>query len=217
MSDADGEHDHGHPGMAEDGDPGYYARRAEAIEALLIEKGICTLDEIQRMQNTVESRSPADGARLVARAWANPAFKARLLSDPEAALGELGYKLPETTPKLAVVENTINVHHLVVCTLCSCYPRTLLGRPPDWYKSLAYRSRAVVEPRAVMQEFGLQLDDGVEVRVLDSTADMRFLVLPERPSGTEGMSEEQLARLVTRDSMIGVTNALSPEPAPVIR
>ncbi len=215
MSDTDGEHGHNHPGMEEDWDPGYYARRAQAIEVLLVEKGICTSDEIQRMQNTVESRSPADGARLVARAWANPAFKARLLSDPEAALGELGYTLPETTPKLAVVENTSNVHHLVVCTLCSCYPRTLLGRPPDWYKSLAYRSRAVVEPRAVMQEFGLQLDDGVEVRVLDSTADMRFLVLPERPSGTEGMSEEQLATLVTRDSMIGVNNALSPELAPV--
>ena len=146
MSDTDEEHGHNQPGMEEDWDPGYYARRAQAIEALLIEKGICTSDEIQRMQNTVESRSPADGARLVARAWANPAFKARLLSDPEAALGELGYKLPETTPKLAVVENTSNVHHLVVCTLCSCYPRTLLGKPPDWYKSLAYRSRAVVEP-----------------------------------------------------------------------
>ncbi len=215
MSDTDGEHGHNHSGMEEDWDPGYYARRAQAIEALLIEKGICTSDEIQRMQDTVESRSPADGARLVARAWADPAFKALLLSDPEAALGELGYKLPETTPKLAVMENTSNVHHLVVCTLCSCYPRPLLGRPPDWYKSLAYRSRAVVEPRAVMQEFGLQLDNSVEVRVLDSTADMRFLVLPERPSGTEGMSEEQLAKLVTRDSMIGVTNALSPEPAPV--
>jgi nitrile hydratase len=200
--------------MEDDWESGYYARRAQAIESLLIEKGICTTEDIERMLDTVESRSPADGAQVVARAWSDPEFKSLLLADPDAALGELGYKLPSTTPKLDVVENTDQVHHLVVCTLCSCYPRTLLGRPPDWYKSLSYRSRAVADPRGVMKEFGLELEEGVEVRVLDSTADMRFLVLPQRPKGTEGMSEEELAKLVTRDSMIGVTQARTPEPAP---
>ena len=213
MSTQNEEHGHVHPGVEEDWDPGYYARRAQAMEALLVEKSICTADEIDQMLDTVESRSPANGAQIVARAWADPEFKARLLANPEAALGELGYKLPATTPKLAVVENTDQVHHLVVCTLCSCYPRLLLGRPPDWYKSLAYRSRAVVDPRGVMKEFGLELDNGVEVKVLDSTADIRFLVLPQRPKGTEGMSEEELAKLVTRDSMIGVTDARAPGPA----
>jgi len=214
MSASNGDHGHAHPGMEEDGDLGYYARRAQAIESLMIEKGICTSEEIQLMMDTVDSRSPTDGARVIARAWSDAGFKGRLLADPESALNELGYKLPETTPKLTVVENTEAVHHMVVCTLCSCYPRALLGRPPDWYKSLAYRSRAVVDPRGVMQEFGLHLGDDVEVRVLDSTADMRFLVLPRQPAGTEGFSEEELAKLVTRDSMIGVTHALSPQPAP---
>ncbi len=209
-----GDHGHAHPGIEEDGDLGYYARRAQAIESLMIEKGICTPEEIQRMMDSVDSRSPTDGARVVARAWYDAEFKARLLADSESALNELGYKLPETTPKLTVVENTDAVHHMVVCTLCSCYPRALLGRPPDWYKSLAYRSRAVVDPRGVMQEFGLRLGDDVEVQVLDSTADMRFLVVPRQPAGTEGFSEEELASLVTRDSMIGVTHALSPQPAP---
>ena len=209
-----GDHGHTHPGIEEDADLGYYARRAQAMESLMIEKGICTPEEIQRMMDSVESRSPADGARVVARAWSDAPFKARLLADPESVLKELGYELPETTPKLTVVENTAAVHHMVVCTLCSCYPRSLLGRPPDWYKSLAYRSRAVVDPRGIMQEFGLQLEDDVEVRVLDSTADMRFLVVPRQPAGTEGLSEEELAKLVTRDSMIGVTHALAPQPAP---
>ena len=209
-----GDHGHAHPGMEEDGDLGYYARRAQAIESLMIEKGICTLEEIQQMMDSVDSRSPTDGARVVARAWSDSEFKARLLADAESALKELEYKLPETTPKLTVVENTDTVHHMVVCTLCSCYPRALLGRPPDWYKSLAYRSRAVVDPRGVMQEFGLHLGDDVEVRVLDSTADMRFLVVPRRPAGTEGFSEDDLAKLVTRDSMIGVTHALSPQAVP---
>ena len=205
-------HDHPkHPGMEHDEELGYYALRAKAMETLLVEKGICSPDEIQGMVDRVEARSPADGARVVARAWSDPEFKARLLSDPEAALGELGYRLPETTPKLDVVENTEQVHNLVVCTLCSCYPRNLLGRPPDWYKSLAYRSRAVVDPRGVMREFGLELPGNVEVRVLDSTADLRYLVLPRRPDGTEGMSESELAELVTRDSMIGVTDARTPE------
>ena len=209
-------HDHSdhsadHPGMAADEELSYYARRAKAIEALLVDKGICTPDEIQGMVDRIEARSPSDGARVVARAWADSDFKAKLLSSPEAALAELGYTLPETTPKLDVVENTDVVHHLVVCTLCSCYPRNLLGRPPDWYKSLAYRSRAVVDPRGVVREFGLELSDDMEVRVLDSTADLRYLVLPRRPAGTEEMSEAELAELVTRDSMIGVTDARMPE------
>ena len=206
-------HGHEHPGMAEDAELGPIARRARAIEALLLEKGVCTADDIQRAVEINESRSPADGARVVARAWMDPGFKARLLADPRAALSELGYALPETTPQLAVVENTPGIHHLVVCTLCSCYPRALLGTPPDWYKSLAYRSRAVVDPRGVMREFGLDIAEDVEVRVLDSTADLRYLVLPQRPPGTDGMSEEELAKLVSRDSMIGVTNPRSPEIA----
>ncbi len=212
----DGEHneaEHNHPGMVGDAELGYYARRARAIESLLVEKSVCTLDEIQEMVDRIEARSPADGARVVARAWADPGFKARLLSAPEASLAELGYSLPETTPKLVVVENTDEVHYLVVCTLCSCYPRALLGRPPDWYKSLAYRSRAVVDPRGVIREFGLELSDAIEVRVLDSAADLRYLVLPRRPAGAEGLNEAELARLVTRDSMIGVAEARTPEGA----
>ena len=129
-------------------------------------KGVLTIEEVQRNVDNVESRSPADGARVVARAWANPEYKAKLLSDPEAALAEMGYKLPDPTPKLGVVENTGDVHHLVVCTLCSCYPRALLGRPPDWYKSFAYRSRAVVDPRGVLREFGTEVGDDTEVVVL---------------------------------------------------
>jgi nitrile hydratase len=147
----------------------------------------------------------------VAHAWADPAFKSRLLADPHGALNELGFQLPETTPKIEVVENTESVHHIVVCTLCSCYPRALLGRPPDWYKSFSYRSRAVNDPRGVMKEFGTDIPEATEVRVLDSTADLRYLVLPKRPAGTETMDELELAKLVTRDSMVGVTEARSPE------
>ncbi len=216
-SNGHGDHDHhdhgGHPGTAHDEELGYYALRARAMETLLVEKGVCSTEEIQDMVDRVEARSPADGARVVARAWSNPDFKALLLSDPEAALAQLGYSLPETTPKLDVVENTESVHHLVVCTLCSCYPRALLGRPPDWYKSFSYRSRAVIDPRGVIREFGLDLPGDVEVRVLDSTADLRYLVLPRRPEGTDGLSEAELAELVTRDSMIGVTEARTPETA----
>ena len=214
MSDAHNGHQH-HSGTERDSELGYYARRAAAIETLLIEKGLCTSDEVQSQLQIIESRSPSDGARVVAHAWADPDFKQRLISDPHSALAELGYTLPDTTPKLAVFENTDKVHHMVVCTLCSCYPRALLGRPPDWYKSLAYRSRAVTEPRSVMREFGLELDEGVEVRVLDSTADLRYLVLPRRPAGTNHLDEEGLSRLVSRDSMIGVTDALAPQPAVV--
>ena len=202
--------DHTHPGMDTE-ELSYHARRVRAMEALLAEKGILTIHEVQRNLDLVESLSPADGARVVARAWANPEYKALLLSDPEAALAELGYRLPDPTPKLGVVENSDDVHHLVVCTLCSCYPRALLGLPPDWYKSFAYRSRAVVDPRGILQEFGTDIADDTEVVVLDSTADVRYLVLPQRPDGTDGMSEDELAALVTRDSMVGVSRARTPE------
>jgi len=211
MSDAHDGHQH-LPGSPDGDKLDYYAQRAAAIESLLVEKGFCTTDEIRQRAAEVDSQSPADGAKVVARAWADPEFKKRLVAEPRSALAELGYTLPDTT-QLAVVENTDKVHHLVVCTLCSCYPRALLGRPPDWYKSLAYRSRAVVEPRSVIREFGLDLDDNIEVRVLDSTADLRYLVLPRRPAGTEGLGESELAKLVSRDSMIGVTDALARVPA----
>ena len=186
------------------------ALRSVAIEALLAEKGLLTADQVQQQVNLMDARTPADGARVVARAWTDDGFKARLLADSRSALAEMGISIPEETPHLVVVENTEDVHHLVVCTLCSCYPRMLLGRPPDWYKSLAYRARAVRDPRGVMAEFGAAPPSDAEVSVLDSTADMRYLVLPRRPAGTEDMSEEELAQLVTRDSMIGVTDALTP-------
>lgn len=204
---------HEHEGHNHGGNAGYYSRRAEAIQALLIEKGICTMDDILRMADQIDGRTPEDGARIVAKAWVDPEYKKRLLADPIAAIEELGYTLPETAPRLRVLENTDKVHHLGVCTLCSCFPRAVIGRPPDWYKGLAYRSRVVVDPRAVMREFGTELEESVEVRVMDSSADMRYLVLPRRPQGTEGMSEEELAKLVTLDSMIGVAHAKSPSPA----
>jgi nitrile hydratase len=194
----------------------YYEKRTWAIQSLLVEKGIITADEIRRQIETVDSRTPADGAKVVARAWVDPAFKARLLRDAKAAVAELGLDSGES-PVLVAIENTPKIHNVVVCTLCSCYPRTLLGLPPDWYKSLNYRSRVVVDPRNVLQEFGLELEPEVEVRVYDSSADMRYLVIPERPPGTEHMSEVELAGLVTRDSMIGVTRARSPELLPDLK
>ena len=194
-----------HAGLYPRVDLSPFARRAKAIEELLVEKGVFTPAEIRHVVDITAARSPADGAKLVARAWVDPDFKARLLADPKAAAAELGIDAA-TYAKLVVVENTEKVHQLVVCTLCSCYPRTLLGLPPDWYKSLGYRSRAVVDPRGVMREFGLELDENVQVRVLDSTADIRYLVLPRRPPGTDHLTEEELARLVTRDSMIGVAD-----------
>ncbi len=190
----------------------YRAKRSLALQELLVEKGTIDRDDVRRLVDVSEARSPADGARVVARAWADPDYKGRLLDDPEAALAELGYPLIGDA-KLTVVENTDEVHHRVVCTLCSCYPTSLLGLPPDWYKSFAYRSRAVVDPRGVMREFGLDVGDEVEVKVVDSTADLRYLVLPLRPAATEHMSEEELAALVTRDSMIGVAAPKQPEPA----
>ena len=212
-------HDHGdgevheHPGMEGDVELSGRARRLLAMEELLVEKGTIGREDVRRLLDVVEARSPVDGARVVARAWVDPDYRLRLLEEPEAALAELGYPLVGSA-KLAVLENTDRLHHLVVCTLCSCYPTTLLGLPPDWYKSFAYRSRAVVDPRGVMREFGLEVDDDVEVRVVDSTADLRYMVLPLRPEGTDGMREEELTALVTRDSMIGTGAANAPVANP---
>ena len=198
-----------HEGIQPDSELSLPARRALAIHELLVEKGIIAADEVRERAEAYRSRSPSDGAKVVAKAWTDPEFKKRLLADARAAVYELGYTLTHDA-ELAVVENTPEVHHLVVCTLCSCYPTSLLGPPPDWYKSFAYRQRAVVGPRSVMREFGLELDDQVQVMVVDSAADLRYLVLPRRPAGTESMTEEELAALVTRDSMIGVAEPLSP-------
>jgi len=212
MGTGEHDHDHDHPGMEEDIELSDRAKRVLAMEELLIEKGMIGRDDVRRLVDVTESRSPADGARVVARAWADPDYKHRLLDSPAGALAELGYPLIGDA-RLVVLENTDRVHHLVVCTLCSCYPASLLGLPPDWYKSFAYRSRAVVDPRGVIREFDMEVGDDVEVRVMDSTADLRYLVLPRRPDGTAHMSEKQLAELVTRDSMIGVAAAKEPEPA----
>ena len=180
-----------------------YAARIRAIEALLVEKGVLTEPEVQDKISYMEARSPANGARLVARAWVDEGFKELLLSDGKAAASSLGMD-PAHPAEFVVVENTPKVHNLIVCTLCSCYPRAILGRPPDWYKSFEYRSRAVREPRAVMREFGFEPAEDVEVLVHDSTADVRYMVLPMRPQGTEALGEEDLARLVSRDSLVGV-------------
>jgi nitrile hydratase subunit alpha len=207
------EHDHDHPhAPITNGDEPIAAARARALERLLVEKGVVRREEVRQAIDWLVSRTPADGARLVARAWIDPEFKARLLADARAAALELGLD-PGPSPVVVAVENTASVHHMVVCTLCSCYPRALLGPPPDWYKSLPYRSRAVVDPRGVLSEFGLELDDGVELHVLDSTADIRYLVVPRRPGGTDDLSEEELAPLVTRDSMIGVAEPAAPVAA----
>jgi nitrile hydratase subunit alpha len=177
-------------------------RLEAAVRELLIEKGVFGGGDLRRMLETIDSWTPALGARMVARAWVDPAFKARLLADAPAAARELG--IDPGPAHLVALENTPDRHNLVVCTLCSCYPKRVLGIPPDWYKSRAYRSRAVREPRAVLAEFGTALPEGVAVHVHDSTADLRYIVLPMRPGGTDGMSEEELAALVTRDSMVGV-------------
>ena len=210
-------HDHGHPHDVTQHDPEaaernrvpFYGKRIYAIRDLLLEKGVLSREDIQHQIDYMDARSPANGARLVARAWVDPAFKRRLLTDPKSACAEVGIDASGLV-ELVVLENTETVHNMVVCTLCSCYPRPILGRPPDWYKSFAYRSRAVVEPRAVMREFGTELPQDVEVRVFDSSADIRYLVLPRRPEGTATMSEDELATLVTRDSMIGVAEARQP-------
>ncbi len=186
-----------------------HAALADVLRRLLVAKGVLTDAEISRAVEVLTGRSPAIGARVVARAWTDPSFAARLRDDARAACQELGIELGPI--EVAVVENTPELHNLVVCTLCSCYPRSLLGIPPDWYKDAAYRSRAVSEPRQVLAEFGTVLPESVEVRVHDSTADLRYLVVPLRPAGTEGMDEIALAGLVTRDAMIGVS--VVPPPA----
>jgi len=196
-------HDHAHAPAHDHGGPWSEFQYLEAaVRELLIEKGVVTADEMRREIERMDGRNPENGARVVARAWTDPAYKARLLKEGTKAVGELGVTIDPV--HLIVVENTDKVHNVVVCTLCSCYPRNLLGRPPDWYKQRDYRSRAVREPRQVLKEFGTELPDDVRVAVHDSTADMRYLVLPKRPAGTEGLSEAELAKLVTRDSMIGV-------------
>lgn len=187
------------------------ARRVYAIRELLLEKGLLTEHDIRCQIEYQEARSPANGAKIVARAWVDPAYKARLIADPKAACLELGIDATSIN-EFVVLENTEKVRHMVVCTLCSCYPRPILGRPPDWYKSFNYRQRSVNDPRGVMREFGLVLPDDVEVRVHDSTADIRYLVLPLRPQGTEHLSATELEKLVTRDSMIGVMDALPAVP-----
>lgn len=202
MNDHDHEHDHPHDPATTTGDPPV-AARVRALEELLVEKGVIRREEVRQRIDWLVSRSPADGARLVARAWRDPEFKQRLLVDARTAALELGLD-PGPSPVVVALENSKTVHHMVVCTLCSCYPRALLGPPPDWYKSLPYRSRAVSDPRGVLREFGVELEEDVELRVVDSTADIRYLVIPRRPAGTETMSDEELAMLATRDAMIGV-------------
>ena len=186
----------------------YFQLMEVSLRELLVEKGLLTEEQIRAEVENMRGRTPERGARVVAHAWLDSDFQKRLLENGTKACEELGLDVPAL--KLVVVENTPQVHNVIVCTLCSCYPRMLLGIPPDWYKSRAYRSRMVREPREVLKEFGLQLPDDVQVRVHDSTADMRYLVLPMRPAGTEGWSEERLAALVTRDSMIGVSLPKSP-------
>lgn len=208
--DHDHDHAHDHGGLSPSGHPfradndealTYWQRMEIAVRELMIEKGHLTADQVSAQIERMDARSPANGAAVVARAWVDPAFRARLLADAGAASREMGFDIGPL--HLIAVENTDEVHNLIVCTLCSCYPRNLLGLPPDWYKTREYRARAVREPRAVLHEFGLDLPDSTTIRVHDSTADMRYIVLPARPPGTDGLDENALAALVTRDSMIG--------------
>lgn len=190
--------------------PSDIALRVKALESLLIDKGFVDSAALDRIVETFETQiGPRNGARVVARAWMDPEYKKRLLANAGPAAAELGFTRLHDED-LVVIENTPKVHNLVVCTLCSCYPWSLLGLPPVWYKSAAYRSRAVIDPRGVLKELGVSVDDGVEVRVWDSTAEIRYMVLPERPAGTEQLTEEALAALVTRDSMIGTARATAP-------
>jgi nitrile hydratase len=215
MSD-DHDHDHDHDHDGDEGSPlGEVQLRVQALESLLVDKGLVEPAALDALIDTYENKvGPRNGARLVARAWVDADFKRRLLDNGSAASAEMGF-LGRQTDSLIVVENTPDLHNLVVCTLCSCYPWAILGLPPVWYKSAPYRSRAVIDPRGVLRELGTDLPDQVEVRVWDSTAEIRYLVLPERPPGTESWSEEQLADLVTRDSMIGVEKVVMPaESAP---
>ena len=201
--------DHGHHPDA----PSDLEARTLALESLLVEKGLLTHEAVDRVITTYEQDiGPMLGARAVAHAWLDRAFKSRLLAAPKEALVEIGIT-EHQVEELVVVEDTPSVHNLIVCTLCSCYPWMVLGLPPTWYKSAAYRSRAVIEPRAVMREMGLEVPDDIEVRVWDSSADIRYMVLPMRPRGTEGWSEERLASIVTRDTMIGVAEPIVPADA----
>ena len=198
-------HSHDHtPITIPDGTPGYYEVMETAMRELLVEKGLIKPAEIRRQIEVIDSRTPQLGAKVVARAWLDPEFRARLIENGRTACEELGITFYDDT-QLIVLENTARVHNLIVCTLCSCYPRPVLGLPPDWYKQKPYRARAVKEPRAVLAEFGTVIADDVEIRVSDSTAIVRYLVLPRRPDGTENWSAEELASLVTRDAMIGVS------------
>jgi nitrile hydratase alpha subunit len=202
----DPDHDHDHhaplPGT-DDGPPSDYEIMSRAMQEILEAKGYLTADEIRRRMELFEEELPYRGSRVIARAWADAGFRKRLLEDGKAACAELGVDLQ--ADRLIAVENTRDVHNVIVCTLCSCYPRSLLGMPPTWYKSTSYRSRVVREPRAVLQEFGTVLPDHVTVRVHDSNADMRYVVIPMRPAGTEGWSEARLAEILTRDTLVGVT------------
>jgi nitrile hydratase len=199
--------DHDHEHQAVPSDP---ALRVKALESLLVEKGLVDPVALDLLVDRFENRvGPRDGARVVARAWVDPAYKKRLLTDAPTAIAELGYTSGQGEHML-VVENGPKVHNLIVCTLCSCYPWAVLGLPPVWYKSTAYRSRAVIDPRGVLREFGTQLDEDVEVHVWDSTAELRYIVLPERPAGTDNLSEAELAELVTRDAMVGVSKVPHP-------
>jgi nitrile hydratase subunit alpha len=207
---SDHHHDHDE-GEHQQAPPSDLALRVAALESLLVEKGLVDPAALDALVETYEHRiGPRNGAKVVARAWVDPAYRARLLTDATAAIAELGFGGLQGEHMVAV-ENTPQVHNLVVCTLCSCYPLPILGLPPVWYKSAPYRSRAVLDPRGVLEEFGLTLALETEIRVWDSTAEIRYLVIPERPSGTEHLSEQQLAELVTRDAMIGVARAIPPK------
>jgi nitrile hydratase len=197
------DHDHDHAPITVDELPGYFDLMETAVRELLVERKLFKAEEIRRQIEVLDSRTPALGAKVVARAWTDPAFKSRLLENGRSGCEELGITFYDDT-QLIVLENTGAVHNLIVCTLCSCYPRPVLGLPPDWYKLKPYRARAVHEPRAVLEEFGTFIPGDVEIRVSDSTAIIRYLVLPMRPDGTEHLNETQLADLVTRDAMIGV-------------
>jgi nitrile hydratase alpha subunit len=203
-----GDHDHSHDDHApvtehDDGPPSEFEIMSRAMQEILEAKGVITAEQVTRRMEQFEEDFPYRGSRVVARAWANPEYRKRLLDDGKAACAEMGVDLE--ADRLIAVENTPEVHNVIVCTLCSCYPRALLGMPPTWYKSRNYRSRVVFEPRAVLKEFGTELLDNVTVRVHDSNADMRYVVIPMRPQGTEGWSEDQLAELLTRDTLVGVT------------
>jgi nitrile hydratase len=206
---AEHKHDHDHQAVPSDA-----ALRVKALESLLVEKGLVDPAALDLLVDRFENKvGPRDGARVVARAWVDPAYKQRLLADAPSAIAELGYTSGQGEHMVAL-ENGPKVHNIVVCTLCSCYPWSVLGLPPVWYKSAAYRSRAVIDPRGVLREFGAQIDEDVEVRVWDSTAELRYIVIPERPAGTENMSEADLAELVTRDAMVGVSKVPPPGEKP---